>query len=89
MTRHHPVICDECISLRTARYLEEMGEEIIRINDGRLDDQILHLAQETRAYIITRDKGFRNYQRLILLTGREKPKLVYEQLQRAKQGEKE
>jgi len=88
MSKHRPVIVDECCTPRIAKYLEEMGEEVIYIQDGRPDDSILHLAMLTEAYIITRDKGFRTYQRSLVICRKEKPSWVYGQLQRMKAGER-
>ena len=71
-----PVILDENCNPRIGRYLESMGEEVIRIDNGRQDDSILHLAQKTGAYIITRDRGFQDYQRTIRIMERTKSKLL-------------
>jgi len=79
-----PVIVDECVSPKIARYLEEMGEEVIRFKSGTEDNELRRVGHKTGAYIITRDKGFKDYERLILLTRKEKPKWIYEQLRQAK-----
>lgn len=84
---HKPVILDECCSQQIARYLEEMGEEVIVIDDGRSDSNIRRLGHKLDAYIITKDNGFMNYRKAIKI-GRDNPERVYEKLMAMKSSEK-
>jgi predicted nuclease of predicted toxin-antitoxin system len=76
---HRPVICDECVSPAVARYLEEMGQEVIVINNGMSDNTIKRIGRKTNAYIVTKDKGFTDYQKAIIIR-RDSPEAVYERL---------
>jgi predicted nuclease of predicted toxin-antitoxin system len=76
---HRPVICDECVSPAVARYLEEMGQEVIVINNGWPDNRIKRMGRKINAYIITKDKGFQDYQKAIIIK-RDMPEVVYERL---------
>jgi predicted nuclease of predicted toxin-antitoxin system len=76
---HRPVIVDECCSPSVSRYLEEMGQEVIVINNGMSDNTIKRMGRKTNAYIITKDKGFADYQKAIIIK-RDSPEAVYERL---------
>lgn len=76
---HRPVIVDECCSPAIARYLEEMGQEVIVINNGMSDNKIKRMGRRTNAYIVTKDRGFQDYQKAIIIK-RDLPEVVYERM---------
>jgi len=82
MKKHQVIIVDECVSPRIALYLSKMGDNVIHIRNGRVDRDIRELAGELDAYVITKDEGFKNYKRLLLIENREHPKSVYWRLHR-------
>ena len=88
MPRKRPVICDECVSSRVAEYLREMGEEVIEIRDSSSDSDIRRLGHQIGAYIVTKDRGFRNYQRYVPVSGRERPERVYKLLMEMERSER-
>jgi predicted nuclease of predicted toxin-antitoxin system len=82
MTKHRPIIVDECVSPKITRYLEESGEEVIHIQDGRPDGSIIALAHKlNNAYILTRNwKDFKHYQNAVRVDPKERPEGVYRKL---------
>ena len=86
--KHRPIIVDECCSPQIAKYLEEMGEEIVHIKPGTSDNHILHEARKLGAYIISKDKGFQEYERLVYVK-RDDPLVAYNNLLAMKKSEKE
>jgi len=86
--KHRPVFVDACCSPQIAKYLEEMGEEVIKIDDSRPDARIKTMARKLGAYIITKDRGFNDYQRAICIK-KDNPLIAYNNLIAMKRGEKE
>jgi hypothetical protein len=82
MVKHRPIIVDECCSPRIAQYLEEMGEEVIHIHDGRPDGQIMALGYDlNNAFIVTRNwKDFKKYPNAIPVGPKERPESIYRKL---------
>jgi len=76
---HRPVIVDECCSPAIASYLEQMGQEVIMINNGMSDNSIKRMGRRINAYIVTKDKGFADYQKTIFVR-KDSPEAVYERL---------
>ena len=76
-----PILLDECCSKKLVKYLQDRGEVVVRIGDGRPDEDIVDLARETGSYIITKDKHFRNYEKLVRIVNKEHYNSIYWRLQ--------
>lgn len=77
-----PIIVDECCSKRMVQYLQDKGEVVVRISDGRLDEDIVDLARQTGSYIITKDEHFKNYEKLVRIGNKEHLNSIYWRLQK-------
>ena len=77
-----PILLDECCPKRLVKYLQEKGEVVARIDDGRPDEDIIDLARMTGSYIITKDEHFKNYERLVRIVNKEHYSSIYWRLQK-------
>ncbi len=82
-----PIVVDRCCPPRLARYLKEMGNEVVYIGDSRPDSAIVSLANDMGAYIVTADNGatdgdlsLREYQNTYLTRPDKKPKFIWRDL---------
>lgn len=83
-----PVLIDECCPRRLAQYLQDKGEVVLRISDGRPDEDIIDLARETNSYIITRDEHYPYYEKLVRIASKEHFNSVYWRLQKLMERER-
>ena len=77
-----PILIDECISPNLAKYLQGKGEVVVRINDGRPDEDIVDLAKLTDSYIVTKDEHFKDYERLVRVENKEHYNSIYWRIQK-------
>ena len=83
-----PVLVDECCPKKLVKYLQEKGEVVVRIDDGRPDEDIVELAKETGSYIVTKDEHFKNYERLLRIGNNEHYHSIYWRLYKLMEREK-
>jgi predicted nuclease of predicted toxin-antitoxin system len=79
-----PIVVDRCLSPKLADYLRDMGNKVFYISDSRPDRDIVTMAHNMGAYIITADNGagdgdlsFRQYCNTYLVRPDKKPKHVW------------
>jgi predicted nuclease of predicted toxin-antitoxin system len=82
-----PIIVDHCCPRKLADYLQSRGNVVLYISDSRPDKEIVALAHNMGAYIVTADNGasdgdmsFREYQNTYLIRPDKKYKHVYHDL---------
>ena len=75
------VLVDECCTPKISELFNSKGYRTIRPKNGLPDEEVKQLAKKHDAYIITRDKtGFTDYEKTLLLQGKDKPFYAYQKL---------
>lgn len=82
-----PLIVDRCCSRKLAKYLQDRGNVVLYISDSRPDREIVALAHNMGAYIVTANNGasngdmnFREYANTYLIRPDKKYKYVWHDL---------
>ena len=69
--RKRPILKDECVSTKVGKYLKKRGMEVYVMPHGSSDYEVRRAGDELGAYIITKDRGFNDYENAFYVHGME------------------